>query len=367
VAPALSPTPALALSALPGPAEAPDPLTDPDVPDPLLPDPPDDVDPLGGGLLGASVWDTLADDDGLASLVGVGLAEEEPVGFGFALPPRLAQLVDVALGVALPDALAAAERELAGGVTVAVLVCGLLLADVGGLVLVPAPGLLLPVDGLVEELLGGVVTGVADGLVRAELPGLGLPDAFALAEGQDAPGFGVFGAPPAGFGPPPFSLTGPPVRAGVVWVVELWPVTDALSWAIAWRSGGTAIATTRTNKAQAIPKAGRSSPSRQSPVRRARPRRPPPEEPEGATPARIWANERRRARARPAEPDLTRARICSRPSGRGSMWSAAACSSRRRNSAKSCPGAPSGPWPYRVMNPAPGPRGGRPCRGLCGS
>jgi hypothetical protein len=225
----------------------------------------------------------------------------------------------VALPPALPAALAAAEPELAAEVAGVLLVCGVLLTEVSGLALVLTPGLPLPAEALVLGLPGGVVTGVADGLVRPERPGLGAPGALALAEVQDTAGFVVRGALPAGLTPPPFWLTGPPVRAGLVVLVELWPVTDELSWAMAWRSGGTAIATTRTNRAQAIPRAGRSSPSLQSPVRRARPRRPRAEDPEDPAPAMIWANERRPARARPAEPDPTRARIRSRPSGRGSM------------------------------------------------
>jgi hypothetical protein len=179
---------------------------------------PGEADPLAGGLLGTPVGGEL--DDGLASAVGDGEAAAERVGLGLALPPPPGQLVDVALGEALPDALDAAEAELAGAVTVAVLVA-VLLAGVPGLVLAPALGLLLTTDGLTEGLEGGVVTGVADGLVRTEPPGLDVLDAFALAEEQDAAGFAVRRALPAEFAPPAFWLTGPLLVAEVAWLVEL--------------------------------------------------------------------------------------------------------------------------------------------------
>jgi hypothetical protein len=252
------------------------------------------------------------------------------------------------LGVAWPDARAAAEPELAAAVAAAELelaaaavVWPLLLADTSGLAL--TLGLPLSVDGMPDGLVGGVVDGVCDGLADAELPGLGVREVFARAEGQDAAGCGLLDAAPLAAAPVPSALTGPPPEgAGVAWLLELWPVTDALSWPMAWRSGGTASAMAMANRAQARPRAGRSRPSRQSPVRRVPlPRRPRPRDPED--PESSWAKERRPAWARPAEAGPTRARIRSRPSGRGSTWSAAACSSRRTNSAKSCPGLPSRP------------------------
>jgi hypothetical protein len=348
------------------------------LPLPELPPDPDEADPLPAGLLGASVGDVLAGDDGLCSFEGDAFGEAEWVALGFAVRVGPAQSVEDEWGVALPGALAAAEPEVAVAVAVAVLVAvavavwPLLLTDTSGLAL--TLGLPLSVDGLSDGLAGGVVDGVPDGLVDVEVLDLGVRDVFAWAEGQDAAGFGLLDVAPLATAPVPLALTGPPPEgAGVAWLLELWPVTDALSWPMAWRSGGTASAMAMTNRAQARPRAGRSRPSRQSPVRRAPlPRRPRPEDREDledleepGDPVSSWVRERRLAW--PAEAEPTRARIRSSPSGRGSTWSAAACSSRRRNSVKSCPGLPSRPCPDRVITPAPGPHGERPSPGRCGS
>ena len=59
-------------------------------------------------------------------------------------------------------------------------------------------------------------------------------------------------------------------------------------------------------------------------------------------------------------------RMRSRPSAPGSIWSAAACSSRRRNSPKSCPCLPS-KRPGLTMSPVLAVRAARPCRVPYGS
>jgi hypothetical protein len=346
------------------PCAAPDSFADPAVlgetplvlvPVPELPPDPVDVDPPAGWLLGAWLGGELVGDDALCPAEADVFGEEGLAVFGFAVWVALVHCVEDDLGLAWREALAAAEAGVAVAVAVpvalavaaAVPVSPLLPADTSGLAL--AVGLPLSVDGLSEGLVGGVVDGVSEGLADTELPGLGVPDVFGLADGQDAAGFGLLGAAPGAVAPGPRSLTGPPPEgAGVAWLLELWPVTDALSVPIAWRSGGIASTTAMTNRAQARPSAGRSRPSRQSPVRRVPfPRRPRPEDPEApkeaGNPESSRVKERRLAWARLAEPCPTRARIRSSPSGRGSTWSAAACSSRRRNSAKSCPALPSRP------------------------
>jgi hypothetical protein len=123
-------------------------------------------------------------------------------------------------------------------------------------------------------------------------------------------------------------------------VPELCPdSTVELSWTIAWRSGGTAMATPAANTAQAKASAGRSIRSRTSNRgRRLRER----------ARARVpWADgwssrdccspeEAALPSAARAGPDPIFDRIRSRPSGRGSTCSAAACSAERTRSAKSC-------------------------------
>src|SRR5690348_7701802 len=150
------------------------------------------------------------------------------------------------------------------------------------------------------------------------------------------------------------------------------PTADP-SWTKASRSGGRARTTPMANTAQAAARTGLSSPSRQSRGRcRAPPRAcssPPRPLTQRPSPARKPPGAAECLLAR-ADPDRTRARIRSSPSGCGSTWSAAACSARRRYSPKSigsgpCGGGPSNP--DLVITLAPGPRAGRSCRGRCGS
>jgi hypothetical protein len=115
-------------------------------------------------------------------------------------------------------------------------------------------------------------------------------------------------------------------------VFELCPdSTVELSWTMAWRSGGTARATPAANTMQANASAGRSIMSRRSQRvrrRRVRVRAPGRSSLEADSPP---ASETARAGA---ERNFSRMR--SRPSGRGSTCSAAACNAERTSSAKSC-------------------------------
>jgi hypothetical protein len=269
---------------------------------------------------------------------------------GVAVPLLVSVLVGVAVSVAVP-------------VGVAVLV-GVAVSVVVG---VAVPLLLVPPAGLVAGLVAGVTLGVA---VLVDL-------ACAEGDGEEVVGHAVTGPLPGlallvPWLTLPFAelaeLAGVPVpaRLGVPLVLcEEIPATSPI-WTRAWRVGGSARATPMANTAAPIARAGRSSPAHQSrgasafsrpprPVleRRVRPAKKPP-----AAPALACLLAR-------AGPGWTRARIRSRPSGRGSTWSAAACSAWRRYSAKSCPcgGVPS--WPGLVMTLAPRRRGGRSCRAPC--
>jgi hypothetical protein len=325
----------------------------------VLPVPPDD-DPADGEVLGPStVGDGLT--DGLASTEGDGLGEDLVVCLpGLAVAVALGQPVWVALGLALPDALAAAEPELTEGVTVGVAVAVLSLALpvvlMSGLGLPVSVGLPVSADGLTGGLALTVVVSLPDGLGLVDLAGLRGFDVLAFG-GVQGPGafFGcLLGPALLAVTPAPLAWPPPGRPADAVALGEFCPVTDALSWLIAWRSGGTASAMPIANTAQAMPRAGRSSPMCHS---RLLPRRL----------WRLWRPWKSDDLLAWAGPDRTRARIRSRPSARGSIGSAAACSSRRRKSAKSLPGLPSWLWPDRVIIPAPVPRAGQPCRGRCGS
>jgi hypothetical protein len=230
--------------------------------------------PLAGELLGGPAgWDEAADDDGLGSVVGDGFAAADRVPLGLAMD-ELAQLVGFGLAVrvlvvlAVADAEAEAELvdEALAVVSVAVeLALALLLAGGCGLVLGLTLGLTLPADGVVEGLPSGVVDGVLDWAGRVVLPVVGVPDAAALTEGQDAAGAGVRcpGALLVMPTAPPLGWPGPDPGALAELVVPE-PVTVAVRVPIACRNGGTANATAMPTAAQATPRRGRSSPSRQS-------------------------------------------------------------------------------------------------------
>jgi hypothetical protein len=340
---------------------------------PVLPDV--DADPVAFGLL--------------TFLGGLGLALEawhdgEPVGLAaaFLLPVALLFAVAEAVAVAVPVALLLA-------VAVAVLVAEAV-PDAEALPLPDGLRVELPLAGLplvpsLELLLAGEVcelSGVALGFTCL----LGLADLAAAGGEVDghAAGFALLWLDDVLAGPaPPFAAPAAlpePSRLGAFPLAldDAIPTADP-SWTKASRSGGRARTTPMANTAQAAARTGLSSPSRQS---RGRCRAPPraglaPVGPRLAcsSPPRPVTQRPRPARKPPgvlarAGPDCTRARIRSSPSGRGSTWSAAACSARRRYSPKSigsgpCGGGPSNP--DLVITLAPGPRAGRSCRGRCGS
>jgi hypothetical protein len=337
------------------------------VPDPLVLVVPDVFcDPVGGVPLGLLLGGELAGgDDAGGSGDGDGEAEPVACGGGLAVCDDVGQWVDFGLAVAVVVALAA-EPVVAGVAVAAAEELTLPLVGVSGVALGLSPGLPVTAGEEVGGGVGCVVAGVAELLGLADLADFGVLDAFGLAEGQDAAGVGTRFPVLVPVIPTPVPFGWPPPRdpLGRAELVVPEPVTVAVSWLISWPSGVSANTSATTNTAQAMPKAGRSSASRQSP-RPSRPRRASARKPD--TPEE---NARaKEAKDRPpawAGADRTRARIRSRPSGRGSIWSATECSSRRRNSGKSCP-EPSGPWPDRVMSPAPVPSAGPPSRGRCGS
>ncbi len=200
---------------------------------------------------------------GLAVLVGLGLALS------------LTQGVLVALAVVLPalpaaPLLAAAEADVlalfvgllvavAVAVAVAVLVALMLLLGLALLLLAAGLLLVLPLAGL-ATVAGGGTLGLTDLAALAEWDGEGL--------GGHTVGFALLGPmavlpwlrPPAAA---PAGLPGP-AWLGVSLVLREVIPADWLSWTRASRIGGTARATPIANKAQAIARVGRSSPSRQS-------------------------------------------------------------------------------------------------------
>ena len=187
------------------------------------------VTPQGAPVASAAVWPVAlllaAAEAGVVTLfVGLLVAVE----------------VAVAVAVAVPVALSLSP--------------GLAVSVAAGLLLVP------PLAGLVAAD-AGVTLGVTDLLV-------------ALAAGDDV-GLGGHAVDPALLGlmavllwlrPPADEPAGLPVpaRLGVPPVLcEVIPV-DWPSWTRAWRVGGSSRATPTANRAQAIARVGRSSPSRQS-------------------------------------------------------------------------------------------------------
>jgi hypothetical protein len=326
---------------------------------------------------------------GLAVLAGLelGVAQGEAAVFpGFLLPVALAFAVAVAEAVA-PAVLVALPLAVALAVAVAVLVAEAVpvaeaLPPSLGLAVVPPPaGLLLalPLGGVVCEA-AGVASGVCDLADLAALADLDarageVAVAQAVARALRWPADVLAGpAPPLA---EPAALPDP-ARLGALWLglAEEIPTADP-SWTKASRSGGSARTTPMAKTAQAPARIGLSRPSRQSRCRgRGRglapradssPARPP--FPRPASPARKPRDTPKRPVAR-AGPDRTRARIRSSPSGRGSTWSAAACSVRRRYSPKSMGSGPCGGMPSNpdlVITPAPRPSAGRSCRGRCGS
>jgi hypothetical protein len=296
------------------------------------------------------------------------------VGLVFALAEAVAVAVLLALLLAVAVAVLVAEP-------VAVAVAEALSLPDGLRLELPLAG--APLVPSLELLLAGeVCDSSGDALGFAGFVGL------AVAADEDDDGqavgcapLGLAGAALAGPAPPfaePAALPEPSRLGAFPLALDDEIPTADPSWTKASRSGGRARTTPMANTAQAAARTGLSSPSRQSRGRRA----PPPRAGAlraGSSPPRPVSQRPRPARKPPgaaacllarADPDRTRARICSSPSRPGSTWSAAACSARRRYSPKSigsepCGGGPSNP--DLVITLAPGPRAGRSCRGRCGS
>jgi hypothetical protein len=327
------------------------------------------------------------EDAGAAGCVAVGLVQlacglgsTGPLGgtvpLGLLLGLVVADGVPVVVGLGLLLGLAVAD-----GVPVVVEVgLGPLLAP--ALELAVLPLLWLPPD----DVAGAVVAWVAvlgELLVLCVADGLAEDDPQAVVREGAKPG--MLAPPGVGAGALLWTSVPPAPLAGLLLLVKAW-LTALKPCTIAWRAGGTTDRTTpMANTATPTPRAGRSIASRQSMGRR------------GRCGARFacsspWAGTVRRTRSprrreKPAtKPEMTSqmpstpagrlawdgrdrilSRIRCRPSAPGSTWSAAECSSRRKNSAKSCPCLPSKPWPRLTMNPAPAPRAARPCPARCGS
>ena len=256
--------------------------------------------------------------DGGAELAGQG----PPVALAVCWPPVALLLAFAAAVVLAPPV--AVEVELADSVAVALAV------PVAVVVAVPVSAgllLVLPVDGLLAGLAVGAL-GAAELAGGADLAGVDdcEPVWHPVAGTPFWPAdVTPWLAPPAGA-----ALWVPdPLRVEVpVPVLELVIPTAELSWTTASRSGGTARATPMANRTQAAARTGRSSPNPQS---RCRPPAPaascPPAPAASCPPSAAFQRRTMPARKPPlatecllawADPELTRARIRSSPSGRGS-------------------------------------------------
>lgn len=361
------PDPAAFVPPADAPAEAP--------PDAPADAPPEADDELVPGLA-----------DGLTECFGLPEGEAECVGLA-ALWPPLAQ--STALGAAAgitagvvdglaptvdeepADAVALPEASVAEGLLLVVLVVVELAPGAG---LLAAPVLLAGAAGLVA--VADELAGLAELAEPPELPGAGQVAAAAGCRLAVVPArpLLLLAAAATGFCP---DVPGPAAAPGPL-PPELCPdSTEELSWTIACRSGGTAMATPRAKTMQATASAGRSMTSRMSQVDRQPARSDHPDQrdrrdrrdlrdrsdrdpaangcdgpgrdgvgredagPDGARPgpagtpsSKPWlASVPAFANAGP--PDRILVRIRSSPSGRGSTCSAAACSAARTYSAKS--------------------------------
>jgi hypothetical protein len=347
------------------------------------------------GVDGLALRDAGAEADAArldsAVLPGAGVALRQVAA---PAAPAVPFLLFAALRLAVPAVVAVL-------VTVAVAVLVTVTVEVAVAVLVAMAAAVLGLPGVLDTEPAGVTLGVAALLdlavgegndVEVAVHGVAVrsPWPLALTPGLIPPADETTGVPPPATPCVPLALC------------EDSPVTLPI-WYRASRVGGSARATATANTAHATARAGRSSPSHhspgrccspgrcRSPVRRAVPipacRRPVPACRRSALPVpacRRSAYPPRQAdqrRVRPASkppaagaqacllvragPDLTRARIRSRPSERGSTWSAAACSAWRRNSPKSGPCG--GGVPLPGITAAPGRCAGRSCHGRCGS
>jgi hypothetical protein len=316
--------------------------------DPVLPDLVSVAPVLpAAGLLSAGLPPPSPEDAGLdvgeAGVEELALADVDPFAWGPAdfgdwvelagqgLPVALAVCwAPVALPLAFADAVelappVAVEVELAGSVAVALAVA------VAVAVAVPvAAGLLLvlPVGGL----LAGVAVGALGVAELADLADLAWVDDCEPVR-QPVGGTAFCPADVTPWLPPPPADVLPgvadPFRLGVpAAVLELEIPTAEASWPTAWRSGGTARATPMANTTQAAARAGRSSPNPQSRCRCRAPVASCPSAPAASCPPSAAFQRRTMTARKPplaaecllawADPELTRARIRSRPSWRGS-------------------------------------------------
>lgn len=335
----------------------------------------DDADEAGVDGLASALADGLPVFDGDVLVLVLVLVDLAGVTAGLGLwQSVVAALLFLALLF-----LAALDLDAAGAVELALLLALVLaVADAVPVAVVLEVGVTV-LDGLsagVDELPGlvGVPCGVTAGVT---VPVDKVADGD-VADGQTvslavAEAAGLLPAPAAP-ADEPSTLPAEPATVGTV--LLRWEVrpTELPSETKASRIGGKASATPIANTAQAAATAGRSIRSRQSSCGRAWPCR---------ACAGALARPASRRRTQPASPVTggvseelslvkavpvrTRARIRSRPSGRGSTWSAAACSACRRNSPKSGPCDPSGPWPCLLISPAPVPHAGPICHGPCDS
>jgi hypothetical protein len=298
---------------------------------------------LGLLVLGLLVLGLLVLGDVVGAVVGVTLGETLGLTDGLGLVLALAE----ALALALAEVLALLRIPL---------------GDVGGAAAV-----------VVVLLAGLVVVVLTAACVDDDTQGLG-------EVGLATPGL-VDPGPSAvvGWGPavPPPSVV-PPAAEELLLLPVMAELSASPTETVHWRAGGTAARTTPTaNTAMPVAKAGRSIAWRQSRCRRGagfcaagRPSRPGTSRRASPAAKPEIASQTPRAPlgwlARPGR-DRIFSRIRSRPSAPGSTCSAAAWSSRRKNSAKSFPCPPSNPRPDFTMTPVLVPRAKRPCRARCDS
>jgi len=242
-----------------------------------------------------------------------GWAELDEQGVSVALvvwlpPVALALDFDEAVVLSPPVAV-----EVALALPVAV-VLGVAVSVSVAVALLPGLLLVLPLGGLLTEFPGGAV-GDADLADPAWVDDGGHAVACTLLGAAEvAPPLASPGAEPTGV-PSPFAVGAAPP------VLELENPTAVPSWTKAWRSGGSASATPMANTAQAAASAGRSHPYRQSRCCRS-------PSPAASCPPRAAFQRRIMPARKPAlaaqcllvwaDPELTRARIRSSPSDRGS-------------------------------------------------
>jgi hypothetical protein len=244
--------------------------------------------------------DEAGDEDG--EDFGLELAEAEEVPLGVADAVALA--VDEALGLMLGEAVSDGERVFDGEPE----------ADADG-----------DGDGDDDGVQDG--TGTTAGACDDVLPEpSGVAALLPPLSGLCAAGLGAAAWPEADV--PVMELAVPLFVVPPSPVLELCPDrTEELSWTMALRTVGTVIATPAANIAQANASAGRSIMSRAFQCTRrlcARTRAP------GLSSLELGSS------VATAGPERTFARMRSRPSGRGSTCSAAACNAERTRSAKSC-------------------------------